>query len=52
METAFMKLLAAISTTTLFLLLGTTAAANAPQERQEQGDRSESHLTGRLNENG
>jgi hypothetical protein len=41
METAFMKLLAAISTTTLFLLLGTTAAAYAPQERQEQGDKSE-----------
>ena len=36
-----MKLLAAISTTTLFLLLGTTAAAYAPQERQEQGDKSE-----------
>ena len=36
-----MKLLAAISTTTLFLLLGTTAAAYTPQERQEQGDKSE-----------
>ena len=36
-----MKLLAAISTTTLFLLLGTTAAAYAPQERQEQGDKPE-----------
>jgi hypothetical protein len=41
METALMKLLAAISTTTLFLLLGTTAAAYAPLERQEQGDNSE-----------
>jgi len=41
METALMKLLAAISTTTLFLLLGTTAAAYAPQDRQEQGDKSE-----------
>jgi hypothetical protein len=29
METALMKLLAAISTATLFLLLGTTAAAYA-----------------------
>jgi hypothetical protein len=36
-----MKLLAAISTTTLFLLLGTTAAAYAPQDRQEQPDKSE-----------
>jgi len=36
-----MKLLAAISTTTLFLLLGTTAAAYSPQERQEQGEKSE-----------
>src|SRR6202167_3854797 len=36
-----MKLLAALSTTTLFLLLGTTAAAYAPQERQEQGDKPE-----------
>jgi hypothetical protein len=41
METALMKLLAAISTTTLFLLLGTTAAAYALQDRQEQGDKSE-----------
>jgi hypothetical protein len=41
METALMKLLAAISTTTLFLLLGTTAAAYSPQERQEQGEKSE-----------
>jgi outer membrane biosynthesis protein TonB len=41
METALMKLLAAISTTTLFLVLGTTAAAYAPQERQEQPDKSE-----------
>jgi hypothetical protein len=41
METALMKLLAAISTTTLFLLLGVTAAAYAPQERQEQGDKPE-----------
>jgi len=36
-----MKLLAAISTTTLFLLLGTTAAAYSPQERHEQGEKSE-----------
>jgi outer membrane biosynthesis protein TonB len=41
METALMKLLAAVSTTTLFLLLGTTAAPYAPQERQEQGDKTE-----------
>jgi hypothetical protein len=41
MGTALMKLLAAISTTTLFLFLGTTAAAYAPGERQEQGDKSE-----------
>jgi hypothetical protein len=41
METALMKLPAAISTTTLFLLLGTTLAANAPQDRQEQPDKSE-----------
>jgi hypothetical protein len=41
METALMKLLAVISTTTLFLLLGTTAAAYALQDRQDQGDKSE-----------
>jgi hypothetical protein len=41
METTLMKLLAAISTTTLFLLLGTTVAAYALQDRQEQGDKSE-----------
>ena len=34
-----MKLLAAISMTTLFLLLGTTAAGDTPQDRQEQGDK-------------
>jgi hypothetical protein len=41
METALMKLLATIITTTLFLFLGTTASAHAPQERQEQGDKTE-----------
>jgi hypothetical protein len=41
METALMKLLAAISTTTLLLLFGTTVAAYAPPDRQEQGDKPE-----------
>ena len=36
-----MKLLAAISTTTLFLLVGTTVAAYIPQDRQDQPDKSE-----------
>jgi type IV secretory pathway VirB10-like protein len=41
MEKVLMKLLTAISTTTLFLLLGTNAAAYASQDRQEQGDKPE-----------
>jgi hypothetical protein len=41
METAFMKLIIPISTTTLFVLLGTTAAAYASRDRQEQGDKRE-----------
>jgi len=38
METALMKLLGVIGTTGMFLLLGTTAAAYAPQDRPEQQD--------------
>jgi hypothetical protein len=34
-----MKLLRVIGTTGLFLLVGTTAAAYAPRDRQEQGDK-------------
>jgi len=41
LETALMKLLGAIGTSSLFLLLGTTAAAYAPLERQEPGDKPE-----------
>ena len=41
METAFMKLLRVIGTTGLFLLVGTTAAAYAPQDRPEQDKQDE-----------
>jgi hypothetical protein len=41
METAFMKLLGVIGTTGLFFLLGTTAFAYAPLDRQEPGDKPE-----------
>ena len=38
-----MKLLGVIGTTGLFFLLGTTAAAYAPLDRQEPGDKPEKH---------
>ena len=41
METALMKLLRVIGTTGLFLLVGTTAAAYAPQDRPEQDKQDE-----------
>src|SRR4029077_12997640 len=40
-ETPLMKLLGVIGTTGLFLLLGTTAAAYAPQDRPEQDKQDE-----------
>jgi hypothetical protein len=41
METALMKLLGVIGTTSLFFLLGSTAVAYAPLDRQEPGDKPE-----------